>query len=359
MRPLVDFGLSQEDERTEAAALGLPGGRVLSIASAGDMALSLAVLGAESVVAVDVSEPQLHLGELKRAAVLALEREEAIRFLGFLPASAAQRGAWLRAVLDALPPASRDFWSRQDGALAHGVIWSGRYERYVGALRALLRPVAGRRFRDLLACDTLEAQGDVFARRFDTPLLRGAFAVAFHPRLYARRGMDPRSLQHRDPGGSLGAHYFEWFRRTCTATPVAENHLLQVHLLGRVRDAAAVPTYLTESGARALRARADAVRFVHASVLDHLRGAPVGTYDRFHLSNVPDWLSFADFATLLGLLAERARRPARLVWRSLHRDYPVPESLRSVVVPDPALGDALRARDRFPVYRVSVARVDA
>ena len=64
MRALYNFGISQEDERTEAAALALPGGRVLSIASAGDMALSLLALGADEVVAVDIEITQLHLARL-------------------------------------------------------------------------------------------------------------------------------------------------------------------------------------------------------------------------------------------------------------------------------------------------------
>lgn len=357
MKPLVDFGLSQEDERTEAAALALPGGRVLSIASAGDMALSLLALGAESVVAVDVALPQLHLGELKRAAVLALSREEAIRFLGFLPAAPAQGRAWMPAVLAVLPPASRTFWSEASRRAPHGAIWAGRYERYVGVLRALLRPVAGWRFRALLACETVEEQAAVFGRVLDRPLLRAAFAVAFHPRLYVRRGMDPRGLQHRDPGQSLGAQYFHWFRQTCTATPVRENHLLQLHLLGRVREAAAVPAYLTEAGVRAVRERPDAVSFVHASLLDYLAGAPRGRFDRFHLSNVPDWLPFEAFERLLSLIGEKAAPPARLIWRSLHRDYRVPARLRSVITTDPVLGEALRSRDRFPVYRVVPAQV--
>ena len=80
MRGLYNYGISQEDERTEAAALGLPGGRVLSIASGGDMALSLLALGADNVVAVDIEPAQLHLARLKLSAVLGLERLEAIRF---------------------------------------------------------------------------------------------------------------------------------------------------------------------------------------------------------------------------------------------------------------------------------------
>jgi len=70
---LYNFGLSQEDERSEARALDLrPEDRVLSIVSAGEMPLSLLSMGVARVVAVDIDPAQVHLASLKLAAVCAL-----------------------------------------------------------------------------------------------------------------------------------------------------------------------------------------------------------------------------------------------------------------------------------------------
>jgi len=357
MKPPYHFGLSQEDERTEAAALGLPGGHVLSIAGAGDVALSLLALGADEVTAVDVDSSQLHLGELKRAAVCSLERETAIRFLGFLPAAPSERRRWLGLVEDRMSPPARAFWRENGRTMLRGPIWAGRYERYVAVLRLLLRPIAGRRFRRLVECATLEEQREVFARDFDRPLLRLVFRLAFSPRVYRRRGLDPRGLQHFDPLESLGARFFQRFRAMCVASLARDNPLLQVHLLGRVHNLDAVPEYLTEHGAQVVRERSRAVTFVHASVLDFLASSSPGVFDRFHLSNIVDWLPDRAFEQLLTVIADRARRPARLVWRYLHRDAPIPETLRSVIQPNPGLGDRLRERDRFPIYGVVAADI--
>ncbi len=357
MKPLYHFGLSQEDEHTEAAALGLPGGHVLSIAGAGDVALSLLALGADEVTAVDVEPSQLHLGELKRAAVCNLEREAAIRFLGFLPATFSERRCWLSCVEDKMLPPAKAFWSEHRRATLWGPIWAGRYERYVAVLRLLLRPIAGRRFHRLVECATLEEQRELFARDFDRPLLRVVFRLAFSPRMYRRRGMDPRALQHHDARESLGARFFQRFQAMCVASPARDNPLLQLHLLGRVRNRDVVPEYLTEHGAQVVRQRSRAISFVHASVLDLVASSPPGVFDGFHLSNLVDWLPAPAFDQLLAVIADRAKKPARLVWRYLHRDAPIPEALRSVILPNPGLGDQLRERDRFPVYGVVIAEI--
>jgi len=358
MRPPYSFGISQEDERTEAAALDLPGGRVLSIASAGDMALSLLALGADRVVATDIDLGQVCLGELKLATVRVLDREDAIRFLGFLPASSRDRARWLALILPHLPGPARDFWNRHRRDAFRGAIWSGRYERYLRVLRALLTPLAGRAFRRLTESATPDEQARVYAAAFDRPVMRAAFRVAFAPRLYARRGLDPQGLQHRPDTSSLGGQFFDRFRATCLGSPARLNPLLQLHVLGRVRDRDVVPEYLTARGFRAVRERCGRVSFVHAAVSDHLAASARGAYDRFHLSNVPDWLTVRGFDELLALIADRAARPTRLVWRSLHVNHALPDSVRARICVDSARGDVLQARDRFPIYRISAAAID-
>jgi len=109
MTHLLNFGFSQEDEITEAAALSVEDGIVLSVASAGDTALSLLALGARQVIAVDISEPQLHLCRLKSAAIECLEREAAAALLGFMVGSTSNRQRWFIQCRNSLPMATEEF----------------------------------------------------------------------------------------------------------------------------------------------------------------------------------------------------------------------------------------------------------
>src|SRR5687767_13471482 len=61
--------------------------KILSIASAGDNSFSLLLADPAQVVAVDVSEVQLFLVELKKAAIKSLSYDECLSFLGFSPCS--------------------------------------------------------------------------------------------------------------------------------------------------------------------------------------------------------------------------------------------------------------------------------
>jgi S-adenosylmethionine-diacylglycerol 3-amino-3-carboxypropyl transferase len=356
---LYNFGLSQEDEHTEARALALQAGdRVLSVASAGDMPLSLVALGAGSVDAVDIDPAQLHLTRLKLAAVRTLDRIQALAFLGFMPSSEACRRLWFDIAATELSDASRSYWIGHQQAVVHGAVWAGRYEQYVGRLVRLLLPVVGtRRFDDLFACRTLDEQHDVFARNFDLPRFRLLFAVAFHPKVYASRGMDARSLQHRDASIPLGDQFFEHFRALCTATLARDNHLLQLTLLGRILSPDATPAYLSQKGFPIARDASHRLRLHEADLLSFVADAEVGSFDKAHLSNVPDWLPQPAFDSLMRQLTRKAAPGARFVWRHIHVNRPLPEDLQNALRIDPEMGARLRESDRFPFYGIVPAQV--
>jgi S-adenosylmethionine-diacylglycerol 3-amino-3-carboxypropyl transferase len=355
MKPVYGFGHSQEDELTEAAALHLPGGTVLSITSAGEMPLNLLALGADRVVAVDIDPRQNHLARLKLAAALCLEREAAIRFLGYQSAAGDDRRRWLGELLPHLPPAAADFWRTHADAVTNGPIWAGRFERYLRIALKLAGPLVSRPFRSMAACESLEAQRAVFKKTLDRPVIHAIFRLVFSPALYGGHGIEQTALRHYDASAPLGERFFDDLRSLCGATPAKSNPFLQLFTLGVVLTPDVVPTYLTAAGIARLRERPAAIDFVDADVIAYLRDTAAGTFDKFHLSNVPDWMSYGDFEGLLKLVVARCRRPAFVVWRAIHAGVAVPASVANQIDVDDRFGDALRQRDRFPIYAVMPA----
>ena len=71
----------------QALAPRAKGGRLLSIAAAGDNSLALLTLAPKEVVAVDLNPAQLACLDLKRAAIQALPHAELLEFLGVEPST--------------------------------------------------------------------------------------------------------------------------------------------------------------------------------------------------------------------------------------------------------------------------------
>src|SRR5262245_29322427 len=107
----------------EALAPVAAGGRLLSIASAGDNTLALLTLDPAEVIAVDLSPAQLACLELRLAAFRHLADPELLAFLGM--ARSSDRLATYRSLRRELGDAARAFWDANEGAVARGVIHAG------------------------------------------------------------------------------------------------------------------------------------------------------------------------------------------------------------------------------------------
>src|SRR5712691_5829274 len=114
-----------EDAELLRAALApvAGGGRLLSIASAGDNALALLTLDPAEVVAVDVSAAQIACVELRVAAFRHLDHAPRLAFLGV--GASERRLATYRELRADLPSTARAFWDAHPEAIAQGPIHAG------------------------------------------------------------------------------------------------------------------------------------------------------------------------------------------------------------------------------------------
>jgi S-adenosylmethionine-diacylglycerol 3-amino-3-carboxypropyl transferase len=355
---LYNFGFSQEDERTQAAAIQAENGNILCIAGAGDLPLSLLAMGARKIIALDISEPQLHLCRLKSAAILGLQREDAAKFLGFMPSKPAERKRWLAQCIPLLSSETADFWNAHAAKLcSRGAILCGRYEQFLDKLRILLRPVLGKAFNSLTRCSERRSQIDIFEKRINRPWLRGIFRLAFDPRVFSGRGMDPKSLMHRESAIPLGLQYWAVFRAFCTNTPASANPWLQLSTLGRLASLDAAPAYLTPEGFETSKRAMNFLSWVKGDMLAFVNNPMPEEINKVCLSNLPDWMDAGRFEALLRSLACKLESGSLLVWCYLHAHRIVSAELSRQIILNEEFGAHLRDKDRFPFYHVVPAQI--
>jgi S-adenosylmethionine-diacylglycerol 3-amino-3-carboxypropyl transferase len=356
MSALFGFGFTQEDERTVASMLDVEGQTVLCVASGGDIPLSLLARGARQIIAVDISEAQLHLCRLKVAALEHLDPESAAQLLGLMPASISQRRSWMAACVASLPEASTSFWQLHEASLcSRGAIWCGRYERFIRKLQLIVRPLLGSAFIDLARCASTTEQELIFDRRIGRPWLRTLFRIAFSRKVYSGYGVDEQGLANRRSAVPLGEHYWAKLRSFCTATSARQNPWLQLHTIGRLLSLDAAPHYLGE-GFLAARQQVGSVKWVKGNLLGYVKESLPVEVTRVFLSNLPDWCSPLDFEALVCELAGKLPGESKILWSCIHADWQLPARISSLIVESDE-GSLSSGLDRFPFYAYTCARV--
>jgi len=355
--PLM-FAQVREDPCVEMEALTPAlGGTIVVVSSGGCTALSLLAAGARRVVGVDLSRAQNHLVELKYAAIRALERADAIAFLGAQPMAAVRRRRLYAVIAPLLTDAARHHWDVNRRSIERGVLRAGRSERFIALVASAVARlvVRGKGVRALLEAESIEAQREIFARSWEGWRWRALFALLLNRWTFSR-AYHPAFFAHVE-NPSFARHFRTLAERTLTELPTRDNYFLHQMLTGRypISEALGVPPYLSASGIAHATSSAQTLSLVDGSITEYLRSCPARSIDGFALSNIGEWLDDSAIHALFGEVARTARPGARVVFRNFVGWTDVPERWRQVIVERPGYGAQLIQRDRSLVqHRVVV-----
>lgn len=341
----VRYGSVWEDADVLCAALGdtARGGRVLSIASAGDNALALLTLDPAEVVAADLSLAQLACVALRLEALRRLDDGALLAFLGLAPAT--DRAITYLKLRGELPEFARAFWDAHPDAIAAGVTRAGKFERYLLAFRRWVLPLVHSKatIQALAQLDQGEGQERFYAKRWDNWRWRLLFKVFFSRFVMGRAGRDPAFFAEVE--GAVGERILARTRWAITRLPVRTNPYFRAILAGGFVPEAP-PRWLRPEHLGAVRARADRVRLVHGPV----EGAG-GPFAAFNLSDIFEYMPPPECERVYLALLERAQPGARLAYWNMLAPRRRPEAFASRVRELTAEAEALHARDRAWFYR--------
>jgi S-adenosylmethionine-diacylglycerol 3-amino-3-carboxypropyl transferase len=353
MRPLYDFGISQEDPLTELKVLDIgEDDHVLCIASAGEVPLSILCLRpGVKITAVDISETQLILCRLKMQVALQLPFPLNGQFLGYSQLkSATRRSLYFEKIHPELDKNDQAFWLQNMAAIEKGVVHCGRFEGYINHLRKIASLLIGRKnIRELLLCNGIEEQQAFFDKYIASrKAIKYLFRIAFHPSIYKNRGISSKGLMHAK--ANTGEIFFNKFRNFCTATPAKVNYFLQYTLSGACTTEEAFPAYLHKNNRCVLSTNKDQLLFKLSSLQEELAVNPPATFSKIHLSNIGDWMSKEDFNSLVDTISNSCNNQTILCYRFLQKNHLDTNNLwsgrYSIVVVN---GEQT---DRFPFYSI-------
>ena len=320
------------------------GQRVLSIGSAGDNSFSLLLNAPELVLAVDINPLQLHLIELKKAAITVLDREACLAFLGFRASN--ERLATFERLRSTMPDASQRFWAVLSRQIEAGVITQGKFERYFSLFRRWVLPlVHGRKRRKaLIAPKSGSEQQHFYLHEWDSWRWRALFRLFFSRTVMGRLGRDPAFLEQvkLNVGEFILGRASEHLR----STVCQQNEFLEFIWTGTFERN--LPHYVRAGNYERIRTN---IRRLHtfeglaeAAFREH------GHFDRFNLSNIFEYMPANVFASVASDLVDHANAGARLAYWNLM----VPRQLSSVdgrLVHDEAMSAQLTKRDKGFFYR--------
>jgi len=353
MEHLFDFGISQEDVQTENRVLNMKSGdRLICITSAGDVPLNLLALNDIKISSVDISENQNFLLKIKLKAALSLEPTEAAKFLGFIKTSSEHRIKLYKRVTELFMENEREFWDFNVKAVEQGVINVARFEKYIAKFNGIALNIIGKsKLLQLFELNSTDAQKEYFDSKIQTLILKNLFKLVFHPKLYKNRGISSQGFKNSGET-DIGQFFFNRFRDFCCSTLARQNYFLQFSFFNQILFTEALPEFLSENGILNIQKNHANLDIQTDSIVNVLENCHRGEFNKFHISNITDWVDMNEFSNLLRLIVDKSGLNGRISSRYIHHLHPVPDELCTSIRPDYQLGDKLIQTDRYPFYNI-------
>lgn len=313
----LNYTIGDEDNRLEWEVLPAGVASVLAVAGSGGRIVPLLARRPGRLTCVDVSPPQLHLTELRLAALAALELRDYCAFFGFPGGDstpAARERTFARLPLS--PPAQSFLAGWLAAAGWAPPAYLGRFEGMLATLSRINRLFTGRAGQRLFAARTLDEQRAYLAdgfphRAFKAVLLLLGNAAVLNSLLY--RG----DLPKKNLPGSAYSFYRSAFARLFSDCLARESYFLQMVFLGALHHPEGNPAECDPeifAAARAALATTE-IALVQADVLEQARALGPGL-DFVSISDVPTFYRDRRERSFLQELRPSLRPGARVVSRA-------------------------------------------
>ncbi len=248
--PELLFGMSWEDPESDRRALQIqPGEAIVTIGSGGCNTFDLLLEDPGRIFAVDINPCQSHLLELKCAAIRRLDLDDLHAFLGLKQTG--NRLEVFESLKSDLSPPALAYWRSHAKSVNDGVVYQGRYEKFLRYFRKLLHLTQGtKRIDGLFQCQSLDEQRAYFDRVWNTVQWRAIFHLLFNKGVLARRGLSADYFRFDDGAASFADSFLQRSRRALRDIPIATNYFIAQYLLGRYTSPDAAPAYLRKETLR-------------------------------------------------------------------------------------------------------------
>jgi len=288
-----------------------PGGRHLSIGSAGDNSFSLLTTDPEYVVAVDISKVQLFLIELKKLAIKHFSHQEFLEFSGFIPSK--RRLLLFNKIKNELDTEAKSYWEHHSEVIENGIIYNGKFERYLLFFSKRILPLihSKNRIEELFAPKSEEEQIRFYSEKWNSFRWRIVFRLFFNKWVLGKFGRDPEFLN--EVNVPVAQYLFQKAEDHFKSTRAQNNYFLHFIQTGNFGNC--LPHYAREAQFKIIKKNINRLFTVHGFAEKALQKYQDINY--MNLSNIFEYMDVPMFKNVVKVLLDKSAPNAKFAYWNL------------------------------------------
>ncbi len=289
---------------------------ILSIASAGENALSLLVKNPNKVYAIDLNLNQMACTELKKISYKFLNYEECMELLGVIDSN--NRIDLYNKIKNELNEETQKYFEKNIEIIKAGIIHTGKFEKYFQIFGKKILPlIHSKRTRELLLSKkTKEERVEFYNKQWNNLRWRLLFKIFFSRTVMGKFGRDKAFFRYVNV--NVAEHILERTKYAITELDTSENSYL--HYIINSKYDKVLPLAYRKENFEIIKKNIDKLVLLTESVETFIERDDVDYITKYNLSDIFEYMDDSQMCKIYESILKKSPSGSRVVYWNMLAD---------------------------------------
>ena len=314
---IIRYAQVWEDAEILLEALKIkPTDNILSIASAGENALSMLTREPNKVYAIDLNENQIYCTELKKIAYKYLDYDECMEFIGVFDSE--RRITTYNEIKNHLSKDTQGYFDQNIDVINKGIIHCGKFENYFHIFGQKVLPlIHNKKTRaELLEKKSKQARIDFYNNKWNNRRWKFLFKIFFSRAVMGKLGRDKAFFRYVSV--NVPEHILERTKYAITQLDTSTNSYL--HYIINSRYDNVLPVAYREENFDKIKKNIDKLIILKESVETFINRKDVKSVDKYNLSDIFEYMSEEDMVKIVEKILEKSPKGSIIAYWNMLSD---------------------------------------
>lgn len=283
---------------------------ILSIASAGENALSMLIKNPNRVYAIDLNLNQIACTELKKIAYKVLEYDECMKLIGVQ--EEANRLEIYEKIKPELTENTRKYFEENIELVKKGIIHTGKFENYFHIFGQKVLPlIHSRKTRtELLKKKTVEERREFYDKKWDNLRWKTLFRIFFSKAVMGKLGRDKAFFRYVDV--NVAENILKRTKYALTELDTSENSYLHYIINSKYEDI--LPLAYRKENFEIIKKNIDKLVLLSESIETFIENDEVDYISKYNLSDIFEYMDDEQMKKIIEKIFTKSPKGAKLAY---------------------------------------------
>lgn len=289
---------------------------ILSIASAGENAISMLIKNPKRVYAIDLNNNQIMCTQFKITCYKYLDYKECMQILGIFECK--DRIELYKKIEQYLPDNVKKYFNNNIEYIKKGIINVGKFEYYFNIFGKKVLPLvhSKKTRRELLVKKTKEERIEFYNKKWNNLRWQAVFRIFFSKTVMGKIGRDKAFFRYVNV--NVAEHILERTKYAITQLDTSQNSYLHYIINGKYENV--LPVAYRKENFQTIKNNIDRIEVLEETIETFIEREDIGNISKYNLSDIFEYMSEEQMCKIVRKILTKSEKGAKIAYWNMLSD---------------------------------------